>query len=85
MKPRTPQRRTVVFSRPLATMPNAWVVGPAARPPTLKSLQSMVTLLTVTLIAVPVVRFIDTFLRRHQTPCVETVAGSESMKPVQLS
>src|SRR5688572_28422142 len=38
-----------------------------------------------TVIATPDAIAVVRFLRRHHTPCVVIVAGSESMKPVQLS
>ena len=66
-------------------MPSAEDALPAASPPILKSLQSIVTLLASMLMASPAAMLVARFLRRHHTPCVLMVAGSESMKPVQLS
>src|SRR5688572_17020105 len=50
-----------------------------------KSLQSTVTLCVAIVSAAPELMFVLRFLFRHQVPCVEIVAGSVSMKPVQLS
>ena len=58
-KPRTAQFRTVTFWRDCTSMPIARVVAPAGRPPILKPLQSIVTLLTPTEMAVPDARLVD--------------------------
>ena len=74
----------VVLSR-TATMPCAVLSSPAARLPTLKSLQSSVMLLPSRVIAVPDARLPARSLRRHHVPCFDTVAGRLSMNPMQLS
>ncbi len=63
----------------------AHVLAPAASPPTLKSLQSIVTLLALIVIRLPLLALEARSFRRHQAPCVVMVAGIESMKPVQVS
>ena len=45
----------------------------------------MVTLLVAMVIALPLAIAVLTSLRRHQAPWVAMVAGTVSMKPVQLS
>src|SRR5690606_15296951 len=85
--PRMSQRRMVAFCRSEAWMPSACDPLPAARPPSLKWLQSMVTLFAAMVIALlpPEPMLVARFPRRHHTPWVVMTAGSESMKPEQLS
>jgi hypothetical protein len=77
--------RTVMLLRSGEEIPTACEPSPAASPPSLKPLQSMVTLLVLTEIALPDWMDVDRSLRSHHTPWVVMVAGTESMKPVQLS
>jgi len=48
-------------------------------------LQSRVTLLLLMVIAVPLVIAVFKSLLKHQVPWAAITAGSEAMKPVQLS
>src|SRR5690606_9549578 len=54
------------------------------RPPILNPLQSMVTLLAAISTALPLACAVDRSPRRHQTPWVETTAGTLSMNPVHV-
>src|SRR5687768_17200691 len=84
-KPRTVQWRTVTLVRSAALMPYADVPAPAARPPSLNPLQSMVTLFVATVIAEPLVLAVVRSDARHHVPCVVMTAGSTEIVPVQLS
>src|SRR5207237_820187 len=57
---------------------------PAASPPSLESLQSMVTLLVPMVMAMPVVTAVVRSCLKHQVPWVLMTVGSEVMKPVQV-
>src|SRR5690606_20250003 len=85
--PRMLQWRMVAFCRSEAWMPSACDPLPAARPPSLKWLQSIVTLFAAMVIALlpPEPMLVARFPRRHHTPWVAMTAGTESMKPEQLS
>jgi hypothetical protein len=79
------QRRTVVLSRLVPAMPTAVVVVPAPVPSRMKPLQSMVTLLAVTLMALPLAMLVARLESMHQMPGAFTVAGSEAMTCSQAS
>src|SRR5688572_1668850 len=70
--PRTVQPRIVVFRRSSEWMPVALVDGPAPSPPSLKPLQSIVTLFAATVIALPLADAVERSLSKHQTPCVDS-------------
>src|SRR5690606_5467815 len=78
------QLRIVVLSLADAPTPAANVPGPAASPPILKWLQSIVTLLVAMVMALPLLIAVDRLLRRHHVPWLSMVAGSESMNPAQV-
>src|SRR5688572_24458526 len=79
------QSRMTRFARSVASTPTVPVAGPAASPPSRKPLQSMVTLLAVTLIAWPLESEVVWSACRHHVPEAEMTAGSDEIVPVQLS
>ena len=71
--------------RLLETIPSVSVAVPAARPPTLKPLQSSVTLFASMLIALPESMAVDRSPFRHHVPCDEITTGIDVIVPVQAS